>query len=234
VQELHEEPDVSPADLVFLLDVDNALLDNDHFERDLRTHLTEAYGRDGQAQYWRIFEQLRAELGYADYLGALQRFRLEYSRDPHLLDTSLFLVLYPFAERLFPRALDVVARLERIGPVVILSDGDVVFQPLKIVRSGLWDAVAGRVLIWIHKEHMLSEVERRYPARHYVMVDDKSRILSAVKETWDSRVTTVFVRQGHYAHDRDIVADEPPADASIDGIAELMDWNVPAPDAEGG
>jgi hypothetical protein len=221
------------ADLVFLLDVDNTLLDNDSFERDLRTQLTEAHGSDRQEQYWRIFEQLRTELGYADYLGALERFRLEYPRDPHLLDTSLFLLLQPFAERLFPRALDVVARLERIGPVVILSDGDVVFQPLKIVRSGLWDVVSGRVLIWIHKEHMLSEVERRYPARRYVIVDDKIGILSSVKRSWGPRVTTVFVRQGHYALDQELVGRYPAADVSVDRIEDLMDWSIPAPDAGG-
>jgi len=234
VQSLHENDDASPTNLVFLLDVDNTLLDNDGFERDLREHLAEAHGVDRQEQYWRIFEQLRTELGYADYLGALERFRLEHPRDPHLLDTSLFLVLQPFAERLFPRALDVVARLERIGPVVILSDGDVVFQPLKIVRSGLWNAVSGRVLICIHKEQMLSEVERLHPAHRYVIVDDKPSILSAVKKSWGPRVTTVLVRQGHYALDRELLARYPAADLSVDRIADLMDWSVPAPDVGGG
>jgi FMN phosphatase YigB (HAD superfamily) len=213
---------VTPHDIVFLLDVDNTLLDNDRVADDLRRHLTAAFGAERQERYWALFEQLRRELGYADYLGALQRYRVENPRDPHLLEVSSYLIDYPFADRLFPGALDVIRRLNEWGPTVILSDGDVVFQPRKVERSGLFDAVGGRVLIYIHKERELEDVERRYPARHYVLVDDKVRILAAVKAAWGARVTTVFVRQGHYAHDAAEVAKYPPADRTVERIGDLL------------
>lgn len=217
-----------PRGVVFLLDVDNTLLDNDSVQADLQRHITDAFGLDRQQRYWDLFEQLQAELGYADYLGALQRYRLEYPRDPQLLHISLFLVNYPFAERLYPRALDVIDRLRRIGRVVILSDGDVVFQPRKVERSGLWEAVSGHVLIYIHKEQMLDDVARRYPAGQYVLVDDKLRILAAVKNVWGDRVTTIFPRQGHYANDPALVTAFPAADLSVEQIGELLDLD-PAP-----
>jgi len=210
-------------DLVFLFDVDNTLLDNDAVIADLRRHLVEAFGADCDRRYWEIFEQLRAELGYADYLGALQRYRVERPRETHVLQISLFLLHYPFADRVYPGALDVMRRLRAQGRVVILSDGDVVFQPRKIERSGLWAAAEGEVLVYIHKEQMLDDVERRYPARRYVMVDDKLRILAAMKAIWRDRLTTVFVRQGHYANDPSLVAGYPPADVTIDRIAELAE-----------
>jgi FMN phosphatase YigB (HAD superfamily) len=209
--------------LVFLLDVDNTLLDNDAVSDDLRRHLLDTFGSECQGEYWRIFEELRRELGYADYLGALQRYRLDHPRDPQVVGVSLFLLGYPFAGRLYPRALEAVARLRRQAPVVILSDGDAVFQPHKVERSGLWAAVGGQVLIYIHKEQVLDDVERRYPARHYVMVDDKLRILTAMKRIWRDRVTTVFVRQGHYAVDREILDAYPPADVTLDRIGDLVD-----------
>jgi len=208
---------------IVLLDVDNTLLDNDAVERDLRRHLTDALGDQCQRRYWDIFEERRSELGYADYLGALQRFRVENPREPKILDVSLYLLHYPFAERLYPGALDVIARLRGGSPVAILSDGDVVFQPRKVERSGIWEAVAGDVLIYIHKEQMLDDVERRYPAARYVMVDDKLRILSAMKAQWRDRLTTVFVRQGHYALDPAQVDPYPPADVAIEAIADLPD-----------
>jgi len=214
---------MAPHEVVFLLDVDNTLLDNDAVIEDLKRHLIDALGVESQQRYWELFEQLREELGYADYLGALQRYRLERPRDPHVLRISLFLLHYPFADRLYPRALDVVARLRRVGQVVILSDGDVVFQPRKVERSGLWAAVEGEVLIYIHKEQMLDDVERRYPARRYVIVDDKARVLAAIKAVWRERLTTVFVRQGHYAADAQLVASYPPADISVDRIEALLD-----------
>ena len=210
------------GETVFLLDVDNTLLDNDQVERDLKEHLRDVFGAESQERYWQIFEQLRTELGYADYLGALQRYRVEHLRDPHLLEVSLYLSDYPFAERLYPGAVEVVERLRALGQTVILSDGDVVFQPRKVQRSGLWDAVQGNVLIYIHKEEMLDDIERRYPAPHYVMVDDKLRLLSAMKDVWRERLTTVFVRQGHYAHDKQILAAFPPADLAIDEIAGML------------
>jgi FMN phosphatase YigB (HAD superfamily) len=211
------------ADVVFLLDVDNTLLDNDAVIEDLRRHLSEAFSAECEQRYWEIFEELRRELGYADYLGSLQRYRNEHPRDPHVLRLSLFLLHYPFATRVYPRALDVIAALRQRGRVVILSDGDVVFQPYKVERSGLWAAVEGKVLIYVHKEQMLDDVERRYPAGHYVMVDDKLHILAAMKGTWGRRLTTVFVRQGHYAHDLNLLATQPPADIAIDSIGELVD-----------
>jgi FMN phosphatase YigB (HAD superfamily) len=211
----------APAEIVFLLDVDNTLLDNDAVIVDLRRHLADRFGQDCERRYWEIFEALRAELGYADYLGALQRYRIEHPREPHVLGIALYLLHYPFADRVYPGALDAVARLRARGPVVILSDGDVVFQPRKIERSGLWAAVEGHVLIYIHKEEMLDDVAQRYPARHYVMVDDKVRILAAMKAVWRDRLTTVFVRQGHYAHDRALMANSPAADLSIERIGDL-------------
>ncbi len=211
-------PDGRP---VILLDVDNVLLDNDSIERDLSDYLVERFGERQRRQYWDLFEALRDELGYADYLGTLQRFRLAHPHDGNLVAMSSWLVDYPFADRLYPGALDVVRSLDRSGVTVILSDGDVVFQPRKIERSGIAEASGDRILIYIHKEQELDDVGRRYPADRYVLVDDKLRILSAVKEQWGGRVTTVFVRQGHYANDPDLVARYPAADVTLDRVDEL-------------
>ena len=211
--------------LVFLLDVDNTLLNNDQIERDLSEHLTNVFGRDDCDRYWTILEQLRAELGYADFLGALQRYRVENLHEPRILEISSFLVDYPFADRLYPKAIDVVTYLNKTGPAVIFSDGDAVFQPRKVERSGLWKAVDGRVLIYIHKEQMLDNVEHCFPAQHYVFVDDKLRLLTAVKKLWGAQVTTVFHRQGHYAHDV-AVQKYPPADMTVEHIADLFDYVV--------
>jgi hypothetical protein len=225
----------SPGPVVFLLDVDNTLLDNDRIITDLKRHLAQAFRTDSQAsgteradRYWAIFEKRRAEFGYADYLGALQRYRAENPRDPNFLKLSFFLLDYPFVDRLFPGSLAVIEHLRTWGLTVLLSDGDVVFQPLKIQRSGLFEAVEARVLVYIHKEHELADVERRYPARHYVLVDDKLRILTAVKKVWGSRVTTVFPRQGHYAHDPETLAGYPPADVTVEGVADLLRYDLPA------
>jgi len=218
----------TPHPVVFLFDVDNTLLDNDRVTADLRRFLTREVGEERQGRYWAIFEELRAEMGYADYLGALQRYRGEYPRDPHILAVSSYLINYPFANRLFPNALDVLEKCSAWGPTVILSDGDVVFQPRKIERAALWDTVAGHVLIYIHKEHELDDVEERYPAEHYVLVDDKVRILAAVKEVWGDRLTTVFPRQGHYAHDPKEIAKYPPADITVERIGDLLEYDLPA------
>jgi FMN phosphatase YigB (HAD superfamily) len=217
-----------PHEVVFLFDVDNTLLDNDGVIGDLRSHLEREVGRERARRYWDIFEGLRAELGYADYLGALQRYRAEHPYDCHLLTVSTYLVNYPFANRLFPNSLDVIEHCKARGPVVILSDGDVVFQPRKVERSGLFDAVGKNVLIYIHKELELADVERRYPAGHYVMVDDKLRILAAMKKAWGARVTTVFPRQGHYALDPAETAKYPPADVSIERIGDLLKYDLRA------
>jgi hypothetical protein len=214
------------APVVFLFDVDNTLLDNDRVAADLRKHLTQTFGPERQEHYWTLFEQLRRELGYADYLGALQRYRLENPRDPHILEMSSFLLDYPFANRLYPGSLDAIAHCARWGPCVILSDGDVVFQPRKVERSGLWEAVDGRVLIYIHKEEELDDVENRYPADCYVLIDDKLRILTAVKKVWDSRLTTVWPKQGHYALDPDTVRQYPPSDMAIARISDLVESDL--------
>ncbi len=213
---------MSDADLVFLVDVDNTLLDNDRLIEDLMDHIEREYGAASRERYSQILEQVRSRLGYVDYLGALQQYRTEHLDDPRLLQMSSFLVDYPFATRLYPGALEVLQHLAAWGATVILSDGDVVFQPRKVQRSGLWSAVEGRVLIYIHKEQMLAAVERRYPARRYVMIDDKVRILHAVKSAWGNRVTTVFPRQGHYAHDAALVASFPPPDVTVERIADLL------------
>jgi FMN phosphatase YigB (HAD superfamily) len=208
--------------VVCLLDVDNTLLDNDRVTLDLRQYLDRQVGPERTQRYWEIFEELREELGYADYLGALQRWRGDYPRDPNVLKLSQYLIDYPFANRLYPQSLDVIEWLKGLGTVGVLSDGDVVFQPRKVDRSGIWEAVDGNVLIYVHKEHELDDVEARLPADHYVVVDDKLRILAAVKEIWRERVTTVFPRQGHYALDPKILASYPPADVTVERIGELL------------
>jgi hypothetical protein len=208
--------------MVFLFDVDNTLLDNDRVQADLREHLERNYGAATRDRYWSIFEELRAELGYADYLGALERYRLEDLHRPELLQMSNWLVDYPFADRLYPRALDAVKHVSQWGSPVILSDGDAVFQPRKIERSGLWRAFADRVLIYIHKEQELDDVQRFFPADHYVLIDDKLRILSAVKTAWGDGVTTVFPKQGHYARDPAEVSKYPHADIDLDKIGDLL------------
>jgi FMN phosphatase YigB (HAD superfamily) len=213
-------------DTVFLFDVDNTLLDNDAVQEDLSNHLESEFGRAARERYWAIFETLRSELGYADYLGTLQRYRSEDPDDPQLLRMSGFLIDYPFPSRLYPGALQALAHCRQVGPTAILSDGDVVFQPRKVTRSGLWDAVEGRVMIYLHKEQMLDAVERRHPAKHYVMVDDKLRILDAMKKVWGSRLTTIFVRQGHYALDLANISAYPQADLTLERIGDLADLTV--------
>ncbi|RZI77086.1 MAG: HAD family hydrolase [Variovorax sp.] len=213
---------------VFLFDVDNTLLDNDGVRADLAAHLVAEFGQLAAERYWTILEDLRLELGYVDYLGALQRYRLDALNDPRLLLMSSFLIDYPFADRVYPGALEALAHVRRWGPTVILSDGDVVFQPRKVQRSGLWHVVEGRVLIYIHKELMLDDLQRCHPAQHYVMVDDKLRILTAMKAVLGNRLTTVFVRQGHYAFEQDVVDALPPADLTIESIGDLAHHELAA------
>ena len=210
-------------DVVFLVDVDDTLLDNDRIQDDLRRHLEREFGAACRDRYWAILEALMTELGYRDYLGALQRYRVEHPHEPHLLSMSSYLVDYPFANRLFPGSLDVLKRFQVWGPTVILSDGDVVFQPRKVERLGIREAVGGHVLIYVHKEQELDDVARHYPAGHYVLVDDKMRILTAVKQAWGDRVTTVFPRQGKFAHDPRALATYPPPDLTVNRIDELLD-----------
>ena len=219
---------VTMHERVFLVDVDNTLLDNDAVQADIREHLAGAYGPDCRDRYWVILEQRMRDLGYRDYLGALQRYREEHPTDIGLLAMSSFLVDYPFAQRLYPGALQVLQHLGQRGRTVVLSDGDVVFQPRKVERAGIAAAVDGRVLIYIHKELALDDVARRFPARHYVLVEDKLRILAAVKQAWGARVSTVFVRQGQYAQDPQVLAAYPPADLTVDRIADLLTYELPA------
>jgi FMN phosphatase YigB (HAD superfamily) len=223
-----------PHGVVTLLDVDNTLLDNDRITDDLGRHLEGEMGPERAKRYWEVFEELRSELGYADYLGALQRYRVANPHDPQLLGVSRFMVEYPFADRLYPDSLDVIAHVKRWGPAVILTDGDVVFQPRKVERSGLSEAVDGNVLIYVHKEQELSDVERRYPARHYVLVDDKLRILDAIKRSWEDRVTTVFPRQGHYARDPRVLASQPSADVTLERIGDLLRYDLDTLRSAGG
>jgi len=214
--------------VVFLFDVDNTLVDNDRVQAHLKEHLAQTYGAATRDRYWAILEELREELGYVDYLGALERYRVEALHRPEVLRMSSWLVDYPFADRLYPGALDAVKHVQQWGTHVILSDGDAVFQPRKVERSGLWRAFDGRVLIYIHKEEELDDVARLYPADHYVMIDDKLRILSAVKKIWGERVTTVFPKQGHYALDPEILAQCPPADIELAKIGDLVSYDLPA------
>jgi FMN phosphatase YigB (HAD superfamily) len=215
-------------EVVFLFDVDNTLLDNDRVGEDLSRHLEKHFSPQTRKRYFEIFEILRKELGYADYLGALQRYRVENPRDARLLTMSSFLVDYPFANRLYPNSIDAIHHVKQWGPAVVLSDGDVVFQPRKVQRSGIHEAVEGNVLIYIHKEEMLEDVKERYPADHYVLIDDKLRILDAVKKVWGGQLTTVFPKQGHYAFDPKVLAAYPAADIAIDRIGDLVKYDLDA------
>ena len=217
---------LSEGDVVFLLDVDNTLLDNDRFGEDLGTRLEQAFGAVQRDRYWAIFTALREELSYADYLTALEKFRVGLDDNPDLLEMSSYMLEYPFANRLYPRALAAIAHLSALGLAVVLSDGDVVFQPRKIQRSGIWDAVQGRVLIYVHKERALDAMQRRYPARHYVMVDDKVQLLAAMKRSLGQKLTTVFVHQGHYASQSANTVMDPPPDLEIERIGDLLDHDL--------
>jgi hypothetical protein len=216
---------ITPEQTVFLVDVDDTLLDNGHIQADLKRHLEREFGAASRDRYWAILEQLFNDLGYRDYLGALQRFRVEHPKDIHLLSMSSYLVDYPFANRLYPGSLDVLERFRGWARTVIFSDGDVVFQPRKVERSGISETVEGHVLIYIHKEDELDDVEQRYPAGHYVLVDDKPRILAAVKKVWGDRVTTVLPRQGQFAHAADAASYRPAADLTVERIGDLLAYN---------
>lgn len=214
--------------VVFLLDVDNTLLDNDRVQADLDAHIASLFGADAAKTYWNLYENLREKLGYADYLGAIQQFRLECDDEVRAQDLAAWLLNYPFAGRLYPGASDAIAHLSRFGECVVLSDGDVVLQPRKIAASGIARAVQDRVLIYVHKERMLDDVARRFPARHYVMIEDKLRVLDGMKRRWRERLTTVFVRQGHYANDPVVRKEYPPAQIELGGIRELCNLDAGA------
>jgi FMN phosphatase YigB (HAD superfamily) len=216
------------AETVFLFDVDNTLLDNDRVQADLGEHLADTYGQAARDRFWEIFERLREELGYSDYLGALELYRLEAMHHPKLLRMANWIVDYPFQERLYPNAIQAVKAAQAFGVTTILSDGDAVFQPRKVEKSGLWPVFGDNVLIYVHKELELADVENHFPARHYVMIDDKLRILDAIKRAWGDRVTTVFPRQGHYATDPQILAEFPPADVTVERIGDLLELDLAA------
>jgi hypothetical protein len=213
-------------DIVFLFDIDNTLVDNDHVQADLKQHLATTYGPEARDRYWEILEQLRTELGYVDYLGALERYRLEALHRPEILRMSNWMIDYPFADRVYPGAMDAVRHVRQWGLPVVLSDGDAVFQPRKVERSGIWNEFEGRVLIYIHKEEELDDVERLYPARHYVLIDDKLRILTTSKKVWGDRVTTIFPKQGHYALDPAVLTQYPPADVELAAIGDLKKYDL--------
>ncbi len=217
---------MSTTDIVFLFDIDNTLVNNDHVQADLKQHLATTYGPEARDRYWEILERKRTELGYVDYLGALERYREEAMHRPEVLRMANWLIDYPFANRVYPGAVDAVRHVRQWGVPVVLSDGDAVFQPRKVERSGIWNEFEGRVLIYIHKEQELDDVERLYPAGHYVLIDDKLRILTAVKKAWGDRVTTIFPKQGHYALDSATIAEYPPADVEIDAIGDLVKYDL--------
>jgi haloacid dehalogenase-like hydrolase len=217
---------MSTPDIVFLFDIDNTLVDNDHVQADLKQHLATTYGPEARDRYWEILEQLRTELGYVDYLGALERYRLEALHRPEILRMSNWMIDYPFADRVYPGAMDAVRHVRQWGLPVVLSDGDAVFQPRKVERSGIWKEFEGRVLIYIHKEEELDDVERLYPARHYVLIDDKLRILTVAKKVWGDRVTTIFPKQGHYALDPAVLTQYPRADVELAAIGDLVKYDL--------
>jgi hypothetical protein len=217
---------MSTPDIVFLFDIDNTLVDNDHVQADLKNHLATTYGPEARDRYWEILEQLRTELGYVDYLGALERYRLEALHRPEILRMSNWMIDYPFADRVYPGAMNAVRHVRQWGLPVVLSDGDAVFQPRKVERSGIWKEFEGRVLIYIHKEEELDDVERLYPARHYVLIDDKLRILTVAKKVWGDRVTTIFPKQGHYALDPAVLTQFPPADVELAAIGDLVKFDL--------
>jgi hypothetical protein len=202
------------------------LVDNDHVQADLKNHLATTYGPEARDRYWEILEQLRTELGYVDYLGAMERYRLEALHRPEILRMSNWMIDYPFADRVYPGAMNAVRHVRQWGLPVVLSDGDAVFQPRKVERSGIWKEFEGRVLIYIHKEEELDDVERLYPARHYVLIDDKLRILTVAKKVWGDRVTTIFPKQGHYALDPAVLKQFPPADVELAAIGDLVKFDL--------
>jgi FMN phosphatase YigB (HAD superfamily) len=213
-------------EVVFLLDVDNTLFDNDRFKSDLAARLLQDFGPKDSEAYWAHYDALRNEVGYVDYLAALQRLRADIDETPKLLGMSSFILDYAFPGNLYSDALASIAHLRGLGTPVIFSDGDIVFQPRKIQRSGIWDAVAGRVIVAVHKQAALSAMQHRFPARHYVMVDDKPQILAAMKAVLGDRLTTVFVKQGHYAMESVMATISPAPDRTIDRIGELRSLDL--------
>ena len=212
--------------IIFLVDVDDTLLNGDCIQTDFKQHMEREFGIQCRDRYWVIQEELFNELGYRDYLEALQRFRLEYPYEPHLVTAANFFVDYPFANRLYPGALNVLEHFRKWSKTVILTDGDMVLQPRKIQQSGIFEMVEGNVLVYVHKEEALEDIKRRYPAEHYVLVDDKLRILTAFKKAWANHVTTVFPKQGEFALDPQVLSSYPAADIAVDQISDLLSYSL--------
>ncbi|MFN2465530.1 MAG: HAD family hydrolase [Candidatus Dormibacteria bacterium] len=209
------------ASLVFLIDIDNTLIDNDRVKADMEAQIRQLAGPSGSEDFWNLYEEVREELDYVDLPITLARFRAQRPDVRKFPQISAMLLGYPFEDALYPEALHVVEHLKRMGKVVVLSDGDPVFQPAKIARIGMADAVDSNVLIYAHKEQHLDEVTDLYPAEHYVVIDDKPGVLGRMKARLGPRVTTVQVRQGKYAS---VGAEEPgPApDRTFAGIAGCL------------
>ncbi|WP_158744178.1 HAD family hydrolase [Acidisphaera sp. L21] len=214
------------APLVFLVDVDNTLLDNDQFQDALKAHIAKVSGPAARDRYWEIQEHLFHSLGYRDYLGAFQTYRLERPEDVDAIWLSLFVVDFPYATLLYPGALELIAALRKLGRVVALTDGDAVFQPRKLQGAGLIEPLDRHIMICVHKEAEVAEIERRYPAERYVVIDDKIRLLTAFKKVWGNKVMTVFPRQGQFGLDTKVIAANPPADIDVDRIAQLLDGSI--------
>lgn len=205
--------------LVILLDVDNTLVDNDRVKKDIERAIANAVAPARAERFWSLYEEVRNAAGVVDFPETLRRFRRAYPDEAGSEDVDRAVLGVPFERYLYPRALDVVGRFWSLGEVAILSDGDRVYQPAKIARTGLLQATRGNVLIYEHKEDHLAEVERRFPAGHYTHVDDKAALLARTKRALGSRATTIHVRQGHYASE---LPAGPPPDMVVDGIADLL------------
>jgi FMN phosphatase YigB (HAD superfamily) len=207
------------AALVFLLDVDNTLVDNDRVKKDIERAIASLVAVDRAARFWALYEEVRDEKGVVNFPETLRRFRRAFPNEPHAEDVDRSVLSIPFERYLYPRVFDVIARLWTLGDVTILSDGDRVYQPAKIALAGLLLATRGNVLVYEHKEDHLAEVQRRFPSLHYAHVDDKAGLLARTKVGFGSRATTIHVRQGHYASEHE---SGPPPDVTVERIADLL------------
>lgn len=213
------------APVAFLFDVDNTLLDNDRVRAELAETIERIVGPERGEAFWESYEQVRRDRDYVDYPNTIARFGRAFPDEVGYPDVADAILGYPYRAAVFPGAHDVLRQAQRVGPVAILTDGDPVYQPAKVARAGLTEAIDGPVLVFDHKEQHLAEVERRVPAERYVMVDDKPRILAAMSDRLGERMSTLHVCQGRYAHAAE--HDEfPDADRTVDAIAELLDVDL--------
>jgi hypothetical protein len=206
-------------DLVFLLDVDNTLLDNDRAKEDMAARVEDLVGAERAARWWELYEQVRQETDVVDYPRTLTRYRAVFPDEPRFPHLADFILGLPYAGYVYPGALETLTYLRTLGTTVIVSDGDAVYQAAKIARAGLAAAVDDHVLIFLHKEGRIEDVRQRYPAEHYLLIDDKLRILARLKGILGDLVTTLHVAQGHYASsERGIY---PAADLEVPSIAAV-------------